>query len=961
MDGRRPRCANADIRILEVFLPRNGVRVDNSTEGLLRRSRRHRVDRVRRPQGDRVPEKGHCVPQPRRTGRLGNAPRCSTVRRHHRARLGLVGFDPRGINMTTPRVACFRSMADANLFSANTILEKGLTVSSSNISDRAPARRSKASSSCKHGNTSPSWARGMRRGHGRRPQEFDGKGAKINYWGASYGTIIGAYLVNMLPDRVGRVVIDGMVDPVGWANQPSHKWAFGDLSSTEKTYTYYLQKCTEAGPSRCPIAKSQNEPPSDISARIEAFLDALAVSPLPVIGNGVARTGILTSGSARRLLLTSLVRIRIGFRPKQTSTRATLRPRASSRSCLDSPPPFEDAERSPPPSAEDLAAEFLRTMDHVSSHFGASVSVGEPDGGCHFWPTSGKGPERFTGPWNASLEVPMLIVSNTMDPITPIQSGLLINSLMPHSSRMIIQDGPGHCSTAIATPCTQKLVRDYYAGVVPANGTMCGMEYEFFPGKTVNMQVQVLSDEDARVAESARVVGELLYKIGHGVVTDALFVHFSILLRARSQHLTLLKNPPNPSRIYVSASPSYCSMNPAGSAHRQDSDSASPADFPLWIGGIIHGTRDSTPDVLFVVSAAMHHSPVIIPCTDPHCTRTDKLPLPSSTGGPRSILCAPCAAARGIHRDMDTYDYSLSGQCPECGLRFLPGAEARAMGLEGAIQAWPPRAELLPTVGSATSSFSQAAGLHSEEPFRLLPAPLPASTATSNSEPCPCQACSYSSRYPPPPSYAIPAPVLRAAPVLYLPRPSIAAFPQPEPKEEYIHGSHCTPSPSPPPAPTSSFQDGRVAIHLEERADESVVKPKLTSAADTVPHYTPMVFQPVQPAERVGVVSSPAPAPARRAARKALCKVLDGERAERRGVECRNGGSRANVGEAATLGYEGRELLDRVVKCEEGRAVGSQDCAHPGGLVLREETANSQARASSSKDSLHMNGIDSIE
>jgi hypothetical protein len=40
------------------------------------------------------------------------------------------------------------------------------------------------------------------------------------------------------------------------------------------------------------------------------------------------------------------------------------------------------------------------------------VSVGEPDSGCLHWPV--RGPERVAGPWSASLERPMLIVSYTV-------------------------------------------------------------------------------------------------------------------------------------------------------------------------------------------------------------------------------------------------------------------------------------------------------------------------------------------------------------------------------------------------------------------------------------------------------------------------------------------------------------------------------------------------------------------
>lgn len=37
-------------------------------------------------------------------------------------------------------------------------------------------------------------------------------------------------------------------------------------------------------------------------------------------------------------------------------------------------------------------------------------------GGCRFWPTNGRIKGRFTGPWNAKLETPMLVVSNVADP-----------------------------------------------------------------------------------------------------------------------------------------------------------------------------------------------------------------------------------------------------------------------------------------------------------------------------------------------------------------------------------------------------------------------------------------------------------------------------------------------------------------------------------------------------------------
>ncbi|KAJ7723249.1 hypothetical protein B0H16DRAFT_1385505 [Mycena metata] len=454
----------------------------------------------------------------------------------------LLGFDPRGINKTTPQVQCFNSSSDFNFFDANTVLQQGFTVASSrNLSNPTieaqlveqarefmALKKSQAELCAKNMGDELKY---MGTATVVRDMDFitkilDGEDAKINYWGASYGSILGAYLVNMLPDRVGFVVIDGIADPVNWSTEPSHKWPINWLASTEKTYRFYLETCSSAGPEACPLSRYTDEPYEEIEARLEYFFDTLAVAPLPV--PFAVRPGFLTSGAARALLLMYLER------PPQWSESAlalsqamagngTLlfnklaTPRAESIphydlvrlgvTCMDSPPPKSPAEV---PTAEDLAAELMRSMREVSPHFGVSVSVGEPDGGCQYWPV--RGSERFAGPWNATLEWPMLIVSNTMDPITPIESGLRINSLMPNSTRIIIQDGPGHCSTAIPTPCSIRLVREYFAGILPENGTMCDTSYTFFPDPSQPDDAAILglTAEDKRLWESARDLGELL-------------------------------------------------------------------------------------------------------------------------------------------------------------------------------------------------------------------------------------------------------------------------------------------------------------------------------------------------------------------------------------------------------------------------------------------------------------------
>lgn len=45
-------------------------------------------------------------------------------------------------------------------------------------------------------------------------------------WGFSYGTVIGQYLVKTISaERIGRVIIDGVVDPISWSNYANNKFA----------------------------------------------------------------------------------------------------------------------------------------------------------------------------------------------------------------------------------------------------------------------------------------------------------------------------------------------------------------------------------------------------------------------------------------------------------------------------------------------------------------------------------------------------------------------------------------------------------------------------------------------------------------------------------------------------------------------------------------------------------------
>lgn len=139
----------------------------------------------------------------------------------------------------------------------------------------------------------------------------------------------------------------------------------------------------------------------------------------------------------------------------------------------------------------------------------------------------------------------MLIVSNTADPITPLSSGQEINEvsllrrcplnyllfsisnfleltrcrrrllfnlfsrqLMGSSSRLLIQDSPGHCSLGSVSNCTTTHYRRYYLeGYVPEDNFKCGIDAGFFPVKNLNLNSKDSVDESVLTHAERRTKG----------------------------------------------------------------------------------------------------------------------------------------------------------------------------------------------------------------------------------------------------------------------------------------------------------------------------------------------------------------------------------------------------------------------------------------------------------------------
>lgn len=461
-----------------------------------------------------------------------------------KGRYNLLGFDPRGIGATEPRVECFPSTLDYELFKSGTILERGFDIPGDPFEEEGRLhlldqhRQLLAMQQAEFQKCEEAMGDQLRfmststvvRDIEEMSRVLEGPDTPINFFGGSYGTILGAYLVNMLPpEKVGRVLIDGVASAPQWANRHTTEWLHDWMVDTEKAFAWFLSDCSKAGPRRCALAQEQDEDPKAIEARLEAFLDKLYISPMAV--PDAVRPGILNSGGARTILYastnapgswpiiasifaealegngTSLYNALVLPLHLSKPSHAQTDLSRAAVSCGDSPP-YSDTQDFP--TAEDMVEKTMAVLRDTSRHFGASVTLIEPDGGCQFHPASGKTPERFTGPWNSTLRTPMLIVSNTADPITPLASGRELNALMGNSSRLLIQNSPGHCSLGSVSVCTIKAYRAYFLDAhTPDDETLCEVDQGYFPlGTDEEVQVKWHSEEDAELYEISQGIAK---------------------------------------------------------------------------------------------------------------------------------------------------------------------------------------------------------------------------------------------------------------------------------------------------------------------------------------------------------------------------------------------------------------------------------------------------------------------
>ncbi|KAJ7059641.1 hypothetical protein C8F01DRAFT_1084781 [Mycena amicta] len=193
----------------------------------------------------------------------------------------IVGFDPRGTSFSTPLVSWFADDSERATWlppSENTVYQSvnQSTDSLAHLYARAQIQAALAAARNTDGYlqfiTTDYTAQDML----TITEAFGFK--KLQYWGISYGSVIGATFAAKFPDKVERLIIDGVV--------PLEAWYTANMTNTvqdaDKALGIFVSACFAAGPSLCAFHNNATSA-ADIASSLQTLLLSIQQTPVPAI------------------------------------------------------------------------------------------------------------------------------------------------------------------------------------------------------------------------------------------------------------------------------------------------------------------------------------------------------------------------------------------------------------------------------------------------------------------------------------------------------------------------------------------------------------------------------------------------------------------------------------------------------------------------------------------------------
>ena len=412
-------------------------------------------------------------------------------------RFDIVGVDPRGTNFSD-NVACFRNIGEQT----DTLLPTWETAY-----PRTTAQRSDFVNSAKKYGQACSTAgqplsASMSTANVARDMDVIRRtlgDTKLTYLGFSYGSYLGTVYANLFPDRVRAIVIDGVLDPEGWAGTPATKnvpqtqrIASGD--GALKALRSILDRCGKKGPDYCYLAKRSSNP----SKKFDKFAKELKANPIVLDESFEVDYGLVMS-----FLLSDLYDVNAAtwvdmdldmfMELQETPTNATERKQwnaaakkfkarvkeykqlsaaqdALTKKLAAQVPGFAFPYDNGPEAYQSVMCTDSLNPGNAASWIAAATAAGKT--GDAFgqmwtwasapgaeWTWTAKDEDAFRGEFTHTTSAPVLVVGNWWDPATNYNGAKSAARLMPNSS-LISSNSWGHTALG-SSACVDNAITNY--------------------------------------------------------------------------------------------------------------------------------------------------------------------------------------------------------------------------------------------------------------------------------------------------------------------------------------------------------------------------------------------------------------------------------------------------------------------------------------------------------------------
>ncbi|KAI0395508.1 Alpha/Beta hydrolase protein [Xylariaceae sp. FL0594] len=425
----------------------------------------------------------------------------------------VLGWDPRGVNASLPKVPCYPHVEDMDNWS----LLREQSRASAGVNhirqlELADAMNNATLFACRRNIgdfgrfvSTTSVVRDLEQIRKALEEE------ELTAYFTSCGTGIGQIYANMFPDRVGRMILDGvqytkdqrLLGGWGWTSLDNVADAWRDG---------FLGECIKAGPRKCALAADkghQQQPNLTSLERLEARMDALLRSvlarPVPAYteehGPSIVTYSQLVLHIYATLYSPASWPATAQMLHELEAGNATLAAVALGRGWRHSAP-------APGQSKQDLSGETDHLVICADSYDDDDEGKRELAWWDALWANMTRrswisGDSRFlnvlpcrhfTAYWpdvadayrgdlnlgGHALRNPVLLLSTVYDPATPLRNARrLLADLGPRNARLVVQRGYGHMSTQHPYKCTDDLAKAYILhGTLPREE-----EVECFPDR----------------------------------------------------------------------------------------------------------------------------------------------------------------------------------------------------------------------------------------------------------------------------------------------------------------------------------------------------------------------------------------------------------------------------------------------------------------------------------------------